>query len=464
LQNHSEHHSYASFPVFRSLDLNRKSPLDKFLGLFADVRGGEGVGVLLLFANILTLLASYYLLKTVREALILSEGGAVVKSYASAGQALLLLLIIPFYSALASRTRRARLLSGVSLFFAVNLVIFYALALSGVKLGVAFFLWVGIFNVFVISQFWAFANDLYTEPQGKRLFPIIGVGSALGALAGAEAASILVKRWGPFPEMLIAAALLLLCALLTVVADRRVSARLGEAQQAASQKPLAAGDGFALVFQDRYLILIAALTVILNVVNTSGEFLLSRFVVEQANAAIGAGDAFKEARSRFIGSFYGDFFSWVNFLGLALQSFLVSRLFRYVGVRGALFILPSIAFTGYVFLLAAPVLGVIKVLKILENSTDYSIQNTARQALFLPTSREAKYKAKAAIDTFFQRAGDVIQAFIVFLGTQAGLGVTGFAMVNLLLTGVWLIVVAALYLEHRRRTTALPQPISAPGD
>jgi len=459
--NQSEHSSYASFPVFKALDPNRKTPLDKFLGLFADVRGGEGAGVLLLFTNIFIVLTAYYLIKPVREALVLTQGGANIKSYSAAGQALLLLLIIPLYSRIASRTNRARLLSGVSLFFASNLVIFYAIGIARINIGIPFYIWVGIFSVFVISQFWAFANDLYTEPQGKRLFPVIGVGSALGALAGAQAASAAITRWGPLPEMLIAAGLLLSCALLTVIADRRITAHSGEAQKSASEKPLAAGDGFALVFKDRYLILIATLTVLLNVVNTSGEIILSRFVISQAEAAVGAGPAFAEAQSRFIGAFYGNFFTWVNLLGVLFQSLLVSRLFRYIGVRGTLFILPCLAFSGYALLIAVPVLGVIKFVKILENSTDYSIQKTAVQALYLPTSREAKYKAKAAIDTFFMRAGDVLQAVIVFLGTAAGLSVTGFATVNLVLTCAWLAVVMALFAEHRRRTST-PPPLPAP--
>jgi AAA family ATP:ADP antiporter len=121
-------------------------------------------------------------------------------------------------------------------------------------------------------------------------------------------------------------------------------------------------------------------------------------------------------------------------------------------VRGALFILPVIALAGYSFILFLPLLSVVRWAKILENGTDYSIQNTTRQALFLPTSREAKYKAKAAIDTFFVRAGDVLQAGIVLVGTGAGMGIKGFALVNLLLTVVWLALVAGVARENQRRT------------
>src|SRR5204863_2191242 len=112
------------------------------------------------------------------------------------------------------------------------------------------------------------------------------------------------------------------------------------------------------------------------------------------------------------------FFSWVNLAGMLLQLFVVSRLFKLFGVRGALFVLPSIALGAYGLVAIAPVLSLVRVAKIFENGTDYSIQNTARQAVFLPTSREAKYKAKAAIDSFFWRAGDVLAATLVFIGAQ----------------------------------------------
>ena len=113
---------------------------------------------------------------------------------------------------------------------------------------------------------------------------------------------------------------------------------------------------------------------------------------------------------------------WQNLLGLLIQLFLVSRIFKWIGVRGALFILPCIAFGGYALLAAIPTLAVVRLTKLAENSTDYSLMNTVRHALFLPTTREAKYKAKAAVDTFFVRTGDALQGLIVYVGVQRQLG------------------------------------------
>src|SRR3989441_5592485 len=124
----------------------KKSAVDRLLVLFSDVRAGEGFTALLLMINLFLLLTAYLIIKTVREALILSEGGAVIKSYAAAGQALLLLAIMPLYGYVASRVRRIKLVNGVTLFFISNLLIFYLVAQLHIPLGVPFFLWVGIFN------------------------------------------------------------------------------------------------------------------------------------------------------------------------------------------------------------------------------------------------------------------------------------------------------------------------------
>lgn len=149
------------------------------LRLFSDVRGGEGFTALLLMSNLFLLLTAYLIIKVVREALILGEGGAVVKSYAAAGQALLLLGVVPLYSVVASRVRRIQLINGVTSFCILVFFLFYLLGRLGFALGVPFFLWVGIFNLFVIAQFWSFANDLYSEEQGKRLFRSSPLAAAL---------------------------------------------------------------------------------------------------------------------------------------------------------------------------------------------------------------------------------------------------------------------------------------------
>ena len=154
------------------------SPLDRFLRLFSDVRGGEGVGVLLMFANVFLILLGYYIIKTVREPLILTGGGAAIKTYASAGQALALIAFIPIYSWLAARLKRSSLIVALNLFFVACIILFeVAIRLEVRYVGVVFFIWVGIFNLSIIAQFWSYANDIYTKEMGERLFPVIAIGA-----------------------------------------------------------------------------------------------------------------------------------------------------------------------------------------------------------------------------------------------------------------------------------------------
>ena len=410
---------------------------DQVLRLFTWVEGREGIGASLLAANVFLLLTAYYIMKTAREALILSQGGAEAKAYSAAGQALLLLAIVPAYSWLASRLTRFRLVAAVMLFFLSNLPIFYLLNARGIQIGIPFYLWLGIFNLMALAQFWAFANDLYTEEQGKRLFPILGIGSSLGALAGSQIAAAFFADLGVNRLLLIAGALIAGSLFLTWRVNGRACA-VCSTQRNNGSSSLGSRGAFEIVSSDRYLRLIALMVVLLNIVNTVGEYVLSKLAVaEAANAAIGAPDPLA-ARQAFIGHFYGSYFAWVGIGGLVLQLFLVSRLFRWIGVRGALFLLPVIALGGYSLLAALPVLAIALTTKICENSTDYSVENTARHALFLPVSREAKYKAKTAIDTFFFRVGDLTQAGIVWLGSSLTFTTRHFAVTNIVFIVLWL--------------------------
>ena len=437
----------------------KKSALERTLSIFADVRPGEGLSAILLAANVFYLLAFYSVLKVVRDALILSEAGAVAASYAAAGQAVLMLGFVPAYGAVASRVNRVWLICGVMLFFASNLLIFALIGTAGVRIGIPFYLWIGVFNMSAVAQFWAFANDLYSTERGKRLFPVIGVGASLGAVVGSFLTSILFGNIGPYRLMLIAAAGLLVPVGLTVWVHRREKAQSAgpravppplaagelrrdsapEPDQARAEEPLSRTGGFQLVFSNRYLGLIAMLVLVFSLVNTLGGFILNSMITAEAG-----GDR------ALIGRMAGQIQTWVNFVSFLLQAFVVSRIFKYAGVRTALFILPAIALGGYAMIAILPVLAVVRVAKILENSVDYSIQNTTRHALFLPTSREAKYKAKQAIDSFFVRAGDLLQAAVVFVGTMLAFSIRGFALVNVLLVVVWIALAVAIAREHRR--------------
>jgi AAA family ATP:ADP antiporter len=441
-----------------------KSTLGRLLSPIADVRPGEERSVLLMTLIMLLVLAAYYMLKTAREVFILTEGGAAVKSYSSAGQAILLLGFVPAYAAVASRLDRTRLVFGVTLFFASHVVLFAIAQRAGLRIGIVYFLWVGIFNVMVIAQFWALAADVFTPEQGKRLFPLIGVGSSLGAWLGSVRAGQVMESAGPLRLLAGAGAILVVCALLAVrVSRRRASApgRAGEAKAAPEEKMGKSG-AFSMIFNDRYLMLIALLTVLLNVVNTTGEYLFGRYVIEQANAVYGLGAEAAAARQQYVGDLYSQLFSTVNLVGLFLQLFVVSRLFKFLGVGKSLLVHPFVALAGYLLVLRSPSVRLMGLLKVADNSLDYSLGNTTKQALWLNTSREAKFKAKQAVDSFFVRAGDVLSAGIVFGGEALAFAVPSFALVNIVLTGMWLGVVAMLNVSIARHDKAATQAVSGP--
>ena len=314
---------------------------------------------------------------------------------------------------------------------------------AGLNVGIVYFLWVGIFNLMAIAQFWGFATDLYTKEQGRRLFPLIGVGSSLGAWVGSVRAGDIIAATGPTRLLISAGAMLVVCAFLAQLIERITARSASPAQTAVAEQPLGKEGGFELIRKNRYLLLIAVLTVLLNVVNTSGEYLFGRYVVEQSYAQFGAGPESAAARERFVGESYSRLFSTVNLLGFLLQMFVVSRVFKFLGVGKVALHPPDVALIGYLMMLRAPSVQLMGWLKVADNSVDYSLGNTTKQALWLPTSREAKYKAKQAVDSFFVRAGDVIQAGVVFAGERLLLTVPGFAAINLVLVGA---------LARRRRT------------
>jgi AAA family ATP:ADP antiporter len=379
---------------------------------------------------------------------------------------MLLLLVIPAYSAVANRVNRVRFITIVTLFFVSNVLVFYLMAVAQTPgLGVAFFIWVGIFNLLIIAHFWSFANDVYTPEQGKRLFAIIGFGQTLGATFGGFVSKLLIGTLRVHELMLVAGALLLAYLLVVRIVHFRVTrASSGIAAPAATVMQDRRG-GFALVARDRYLLLIGLLLLVLNFVNTNGEYILGRVVTGEAarlaDAGLADGVSRDEFVKQFIGSFYADYLMWVSVLTATIQILFVSRIMQRFGVRAALYVLPVVALGAYGIIAFVPMLALIRIAKVSENSLDYSLNNTVRQALFLPTSRDAKYKAKAAIDTLFVRAGDLSSAGLVFLGTLLALQPRDFAIVNMALIMVWLLIIVGIGRRHRSLMEARNDPPGA---
>jgi AAA family ATP:ADP antiporter len=437
-----------------------KNILERVLSLGADVRPGEGVSATLLAVNVFLLLSAYYTVRPLRSALLLPveiplPGGRImagpeIQSYTGAILAGLFLFIIPLYSSFANRLDRMRLINAVTMFFVVTLIGFFFVGRMGVYptlVAVAFFLWVGVFNLMIIAQFWSFANDLYSPEQGKRLFAIVGVGGSVGAIGGAYVVRTFIEQLGIMPMMLLGSVQLLIALVLTNLIHTREERR-PRAVISKDDQPLSGGGGFKLVLTHRYLLLIGLLTWAVQLVNTNGNYILNETLASAARAATAAGGTDER---QFIGSFMADVDLWQNVLSTSIQFFLVSRIFKYLGVGGALFVLPIIATGGYGLFAFAPLLAIIRLTKITENATDYSLQNTVRRALFLPTSRDAKYKGLQTVETFFWRAGDMLSGVTTFVLVQwLAFSVRGFALANLAIVVVWLVLVVNLARENRR--------------
>ena len=444
-----------------------RTRLDRALGMFADVRAGEGSLALLLASNVFLILMAYYILKVVREALILGEGSAELKSYMSAGQVVVLAFAVPAYGRLVANFSRMRLINMVTAFFIGCLFLFYVLAQFGVPLAVVYFVWIGIFNLMVIAQFWSFANDVYTKPEGERLFPLVGFGASLGAVVGSRAAHRLIGGFGVNELMLVGAVVLVAELLISNRIDRRDRERraganppAGEAKQKAPAAKGASGGSFALVFRTRYLLLMALMLMVLNWVNTTGEYILGSIVKETADRMVASGATGGRTDGEIIGTFYSTYFTATNVVGLLLQLFVVSRIVKWLGVSWAVMVLPMIALGAYNVILFYPVLMAVLVAKVAENSTDYSLNNTVRNMLFLPCTYEEKFSAKQVIDAFFVRIGDVLSAVLVFVGTSIlALSAQGFAAVNTVLVLVLVGLAWQVGRSYQERTAA-PAPAS----
>jgi len=453
---------------------------ERLLRVFTDVRPGEGSTALLMFANVFLILCAYYLIKPLREGWIAISGipslsKMEVKAYSSLAQSLLLIFVVGRYARLVDRFPRATVIKRATLFCMSNLVIFWVLQpeffLQGLPgTGVIFYLWVGMFGVFVVAQFWAFAADLYTQEQGARLIPLVAIGATAGAAFGAWITQTLIDA-GLLPtEYLLLAAIVPLAASmgLTQMADRRMPAATETTSKAQDAKvdesaakapPPSTGGSFGLVFAHRYLLLVALTTLLVNWVNTNGENLLFRVVQEVlASNALDQGVTGERQILEFTRdgttAFYGGFYFWVNTVALVLQSLVASRLLKYGGFGVLFMMLPVVALASYTAMALVPIIAVVRLMKIAENATDYSLNNTARSVLWLPLSAELKYKGKPVIDTFFVRVGDGLAALTVMVGVQVlALRTASFFAFNVALVLVW-IGVAALVVREYRRTVA----------
>ncbi len=449
----------------------------------------------MMFANVFLILCAYYFIKPLREGWIaISDISGLtkmeVKAYSSFFQALLLLLVVGWYGRLSEQWDRSTLITRTTLFCIANMMIFWflqpglffeALPFSGIF----FYLWVGMFGVFVVAQFWTFCADIYSDEAGKRLLPVIAIGATSGAAFGSQIVDVLVGS-GIVPSeslLLVGTVPLFASIALTRLVDARLRNQAGAHLDASSEQQRERYDnkkgseknfcppdnvskkqhqglgfllsGAKLVFKSRFLLAIALLTLLSNWVNTNGENLLFQVVqnslTEQAvqQEIIDPRSVLEFTRNGTT-AFYGNFFFWVNTVALLLQAFVASRLLKFGGFGTIILILPVIAMVSYTVMALVPILIIVKIMKIAENSTDYSLNNTARHVLWLPMDSASTFHCKPAIDTLYVRIGDGLAALTVLLGVQLfTLSTVQFFIFNIFLVFFWLFFAIILIRERR---------------
>ncbi len=433
---------------------HRYTPFERLLALITTVRPGEGHAVALFGAHVFLILFSYYLLKAAREGLLLAKLSAADASYATAITATLLMFIVPLYSQVRRRLDGPLLVITVIAFFVGCLTAFWGLDRLGLRVGFAFFVFVGIFAVMMTAQFWALAADSFNIKSGQRLFPAIMLAAQIGALSGTEFAEYFSVAIGTHNLLLVGAATLLLTAFFTLPMHASVPDESRHLPHETTQAVRRIFGGFDVVARSRYLTLIAVMIVLVNWMSSTGDFIHRSFVKGHFAALASAASA-PGNQQDLISAYFGNFQFWFVLVGLSLQMLVVGRLFRWLGVATTLLIPPLVSLFGYGLFGFLPILTTIRLARIIESGTEYSVTNTCRQALFLPTDRTQTYEGKTAIETFFWRFGDLLQAGVVFAGTRyLAMGAVQFALLNMVLAVIWTLVAVAIGREYRRLARA----------
>ena len=418
----------------------RHSPLFSILRKAIDVRPNE-VGALLLAGLFnFVILGSYYVIRPIRDD-IGAAGGLEALPWMYSGTLVAMLVANTLFSAIVARMSRRRFLPIAYRFFSLNLILFYILMRTlspaqNIWVGRAFFVWVSVFNLFVVSLFWAFMSDVFNSEQAKRLFAFIAVGGSLGAIAGPLVTASLVQRLGAANLILVTAALLEIAPWCVKYFPAAAASSPGrenkkiaheQEEEKGAEQPIGGGiiTGISHVFRSPYLLGICAFMLFHSITSTLVYF-------QQADIT---GQQFHDRAART--AFFAQLDLAVNTLTILGQLFVTGRLLKWLGVGITLAFLPVLSTLGFLGMGFVPVLGFLAVFQVLRRAGNFAVTRPAREVLFTVLRREDKYKAKSFIDTFVYRAGDQIGAWSYPLLTWLGLGLTGISFVAAPLAAVW---------------------------
>ena len=418
----------------------------RLLKRFIDVQPVEMRALGWSWLYIFCVLSSYYILRPIRDEMGVA-GGVENLQWLFTGTLLGMLVVNPPFAALVAKLPRVRFIAITYRFFIVNLLIFILLfhmatAAQHVWVGRVFFIWTSVFNLFVVSVFWALMVDVFDSEQGKRLFGFIAAGATLGGIAGSSITALLAKDV-PATYLLLGSAVLLEAAVFSV---RRLSL-LSDALQ---QRPAARNDGGLIggnvlsglthAFKSPYLINVSVYILLFSITST--------FLYFQQLEIARLSFAERGART----AFFARIDLWVNILTLIAQLFLTARVLRVIGVALTLAILPALSIVGFGTLAMAPTIAVVVVYQVLRRAGNFAFARPTREVLFTVVPREDKYKAKSFIDTVIYRTGDQVGAWSFAALSFLGLAMTGVAIVAVPISIAWLL--NALWLGRKQEQLA----------
>jgi len=408
--------------------------------------------VLLAFAYFFCLLCAYYILRPIRDEMGI-QGGVANLQWVFTATFVAMLAAVPVFGWAVAHFPRRRLVPFVYYFFISNLLIFFILFKvygGGPWVARAFFVWVSVFNLFVVSVFWSLMTDLFTNVQARRLFGLIAAGGSFGAIVGPGITAVLAERIGPTNLLPVSVGLLfaaVLCIHALVSTDRRRSGEPGGVSGAAHDEPIHGSvfAGAVRVARSPYLLGIGAFTVLYTVLSTFLYF-------EQAHIV---SRAFTEPGRRT--TVFASIDLAVNALTVLTQLFVVARVVERFGLASTLALIPLAVAAGFAVLGTYPTLAVLVVFQVVRRAGNYALTRPAREMLYTVVPREDKYKSKNFNDTVVYRGGDALSGWAFALLKAAGLGLAALAWLAVPLALLWAALGVALARHQevlRRRAPA----------
>jgi AAA family ATP:ADP antiporter len=397
-----------------------------------DVRPSEIRVLAWSWLYIFSVLSSYYIIRPIRDEMGVA-GGVENLQWLFTGTLAGMVLVNPPFAALVARLPRARFISITYRFFMANLLLFalllqIATAEQNIWIGRVFFIWTSVFNLFVVSVFWALMVDVFNSEQGKRLFGFIAAGATLGGMVGSALTAALALRV-PAAYLMLGSVLLLEVSIFSVRRLSCLSEALRSRAASGEEAPIGgrAFSGLTRAFKSPYLVNVGVYILVYAITSTFLYFQQAEIVR----------DSFADRGART--AFFAGVDLLVNSLTLVVQLFATGRLLRGLGVALALTLLPALSVLGFATLALTPALGVLVVYQVLRRAGNFAVARPAREVLFTVAPREDKYKAKSFIDTVVYRAGDQVGAWSYAFLSLLGLGMTGISIVAVPISVAWLL-------------------------